>query len=92
MSSSDSSSEEETHSQDDIGTRQENFDHFNPTIRPGSDHDCDEEWVDPPAYKSDEESDDLELDNTFYANLNHDRLNRPVDEWCSCGGCVTMAT
>ena len=60
MSSSDSSSEEETHSQDDLGTRQENVDHFNPTIRPGSDHDCDEEWVDPPAYKSDEESDDLE--------------------------------
>ena len=65
-------------------------DHFNPILKAGSDHESDEEWVDPPGYESDEDEEQEELDNTFYANINQDRLNKPVNEWCSCGGCVTM--
>lgn len=73
-------------------TRQEISDHFNPILKPGSDHESDEEWVDPPGYESDDDEEQEELDHTFYANINQDRLNKPVNEWCSCGGCVTMAS
>jgi hypothetical protein len=52
----------------------------------------DDEWIDTPADESDEDSEHEEFDNTFYANLNKDRLHKPVDQWRPCGGFVTMPT
>ena len=90
---SDGSSEDQAYQEESANSQsQEKLDHFNPFIKPGSDHESDEDWVDPPAYESEDDEIPEELDHTFYANLNQDRINKPVNEWCSCGGCVTMAT
>ena len=67
-------------------------DNFNPILKPGSDHESDEEWVDPPEYESDDDLEQEELDHTFYSNINQDRLKKSVNEWCSCRECVIMTT
>ena len=71
---------------------EEDYRHFYPELQPGSDHPSDNEWVDPPAYESDEDLELPESDNSLYANINQDRLHRPVEEWCSCGECKPMDT
>jgi hypothetical protein len=68
----------------------EDYEHFYPGLKPGSDHESDNEWVDPPAYES--EDDEVFPDNSLYANLNQDRINRPLTDWCSCGECEPMET
>ncbi len=41
---------------------------------------------------SDEDEENYEFDGTVFANPNRDRMERSVEEWCSCGHCSRMAT
>ena len=66
-----------------------NMDHFEPDLRPGSDHDSDDDLVTPPMYNSDEEQDEV-FDSAFFANVEKNRMSRPISDWCSCGHCSTM--
>ena len=42
-----------------------NMDHFEPDLRPGSDHEIDDDLVTPPLYNSDEEQDEV-FDSAFF--------------------------
>ena len=66
-------------------------DHYFTMLTSGSPHASDEEWVEPPAYETSEEE-DVKMDNTIFANPSRDRLQRTVNDWCSCGSCVMMST
>ena len=50
-----------------------NMDHFEPDLRPGSDHESDDDLVTPPIYNSDEEQDKA-LTVLFFANVEKNRM------------------
>ena len=62
---------------------------FKPDLRPGSDHYRDDDLVTPPMYNSDVEEDEV-FDSAFFANVEKNRMSRPISDWCLCGHCSTM--